>query len=92
MTLSADDVSPIWPIAADVTRRGTRRTNPGLFGGGNLVERGDVKAYGANITSDDSGIAHYDAAFFREVMRTGRAQGPRAQSDHAVDRVPESER
>jgi mono/diheme cytochrome c family protein len=49
--------------------------NPGLFGGGNLVTRGDVKAYGANITSDDSGIAHYDAAFFREVIRTGKARG-----------------
>jgi len=49
--------------------------NPGLFGGGNLVERASLKAYGANITSDDSGIAHYDAAFFREVMRTGAARG-----------------
>jgi mono/diheme cytochrome c family protein len=49
--------------------------NPGLFGGGNLVTRGDMKTYGANITSDDSGIKHYDAAFFREVMRTGKARG-----------------
>ena len=49
--------------------------NPGLFGGGNLVTRGDLKTYGANITSDDSGIAHYDAAFFREVIRTGKARG-----------------
>jgi mono/diheme cytochrome c family protein len=49
--------------------------NPGLFGGGNLITRGDLKTYGANITSDDSGIKHYDAAFFREVMRTGKARG-----------------
>jgi mono/diheme cytochrome c family protein len=49
--------------------------NPGLFGGGNLIERGALRAYSANITSDDSGITHYDAAFFREVMRTGRAKG-----------------
>lgn len=51
------------------------KPNPGLFGGGNLVKIGDKKAYGANITSDDSGIAHYDAAFFREVIRTGAARG-----------------
>jgi mono/diheme cytochrome c family protein len=50
-------------------------TNPGLFGGGNLIERGQLRTYSANITSDDSGIVHYDAAFFREVMRTGRAKG-----------------
>ena len=49
--------------------------NPGLFGGGNLVVRGDVKRYSANLTQDPSGIPHYDAAFFREVMRTGRARG-----------------
>lgn len=49
--------------------------NPGLFGGGNLIERLDRKTYSSNITSDDSGIAHYDAAFFREVMRTGKARG-----------------
>ncbi len=49
--------------------------NPGLFGGGNAVERGNLTSIGANITSDDSGIAHYDAAFFREVLRTGKARG-----------------
>ena len=49
--------------------------NPGLFGGGNPVLRGTRVALGANITTDDSGIAHYDAAFFREVMRTGKARG-----------------
>ena len=49
--------------------------NPGLFGGGNLVKHGSAQAYSANITRDDSGIAHYDAAFFREVMRTGKARG-----------------
>ncbi len=50
-------------------------TNPGVFGGGNLVERGDRRTYSSNITSDDSGIAHYDPAFFREVMRSGKAKG-----------------
>jgi len=49
--------------------------NPGFYGGGNLIERGNLKTYSANITSDDSGITHYDAAFFREVMRTGKARG-----------------
>ena len=33
------------------------------------------RTYSANITSDDSGIAHYDEAFFREVMHTGKARG-----------------
>lgn len=82
---------PPMPPALDVVERGRRLSyladcsgchtswytpkNPGLFGGGNLVERGAVKSYGANITSDDSGIAHYDAAFFREVIRTGKARG-----------------
>jgi mono/diheme cytochrome c family protein len=50
-------------------------TNPGMYGGGNLVSRGDVKSYGANLTRDPSGIPHYDAALFREVMRTGRVKG-----------------
>ena len=49
--------------------------NPGLFGGGNPVTRGTRVSLSANITTDDSGIAHYDAAFFREVMRTGKARG-----------------
>jgi mono/diheme cytochrome c family protein len=49
--------------------------NPGLFAGGNLVERGDNRrAYSTNITSDASGIAYYDHALFREVMRTGRVR------------------
>jgi mono/diheme cytochrome c family protein len=49
-------------------------TNPGQFGGGNPVKRGDVTTLAANITIDASGIAHYDAAFFREVIRTGKAK------------------
>jgi mono/diheme cytochrome c family protein len=49
--------------------------NPGLYGGGNLIEHGTVKAWSANLTTDPSGIPHYDSAFFREVMRTGRAKG-----------------
>jgi mono/diheme cytochrome c family protein len=49
--------------------------NPGFFGGGNLIEHGELRAYATNLTSDDSGIVYYDAAFFREVMRTGRAKG-----------------
>ena len=49
--------------------------NPGLYGGGNPVKRGAVTTLSSNITSDDSGMAHYDAAFFREVMRTGKAKG-----------------
>ncbi|HXT69319.1 MAG TPA: c-type cytochrome [Vicinamibacterales bacterium] len=83
--------APPGPPVTDVVERGRRLAwladcsgchtswhtpkNPGLYGGGNLIERGDLKTYSANITSDDSGITHYDAAFFREVMRTGKARG-----------------
>ena len=79
------------PPPADVVQRGGRLvgladcagchtswytpTNPGPFGGGNLIERGDLKTWSSNITSDPSGIPHYDEAFFREVIRTGRAKG-----------------
>ena len=49
--------------------------NPGLYGGGNPITRGTLTTLSSNITSDDSGLAHYDAEFFREVMRTGRARG-----------------
>ncbi len=45
--------------------------NPGIFAGGNLIERSGQQAYSANITPDASGIIHYDRGVFREVMRTG---------------------
>lgn len=51
--------------------------NPGFYGGGNLVEHGTgavPPAYGRNITMAPSGIPYYDAALFREVMRTGRVK------------------
>lgn len=46
--------------------------NPGLFGGGNLIERRQGSAFSSNITRDDSG-AGYPAAAFATVMRTGKA-------------------
>jgi hypothetical protein len=49
--------------------------NPGLYGGGNLIRRPNLQAYSSNITSDPSGLSYYDAALFREVMRTGRLKG-----------------
>jgi mono/diheme cytochrome c family protein len=49
--------------------------NPGLFGGGNLIEREGHSVFSSNLTSDASGLAHYDAALFRAAMRTGRLQG-----------------
>jgi hypothetical protein len=49
--------------------------NPGLFGGGNLIERGDLKAYSSNLTSDPSGIPYYDQELFRQVMRGGGLRG-----------------
>ena len=48
--------------------------NPGLMAGGNLIERGVLKSYSANITRDASGLAHYDRSLFREVIRTGRVR------------------
>jgi hypothetical protein len=48
--------------------------NPGLFAGGNPIERAGGTVYSANITSDPSGIPYYDATLFREVMRTGRVK------------------
>ncbi len=51
--------------------------NPGYYGGGNLVEHGSgavPPALGRNITMAPSGIPYYDAALFREVMRTGRVK------------------
>jgi mono/diheme cytochrome c family protein len=46
--------------------------NPGLFAGGNLIERVGLKTYSTNITRDASGLAHYDRGLFREVIRTGK--------------------
>ncbi len=48
--------------------------NPGFFGGGNPIERAGGTSYSSNITWDPSGIPYYDAALFREVMRTGRVK------------------
>ena len=51
---------------------------PGLtFGGGFMFKPvGMEKAvYSANITSDPSGIAHYDYALFDQALRTGRLPG-----------------
>jgi mono/diheme cytochrome c family protein len=50
---------------------------PGLaFGGGLKFEPAPgTVVHSANITPDPSGIAHYDEAFFRETIRTGRMGG-----------------
>jgi mono/diheme cytochrome c family protein len=48
--------------------------NPGLFAGGNPIDRPGGTVYSANITSDPSGIPYYDAALFREALRTGRVK------------------
>jgi mono/diheme cytochrome c family protein len=81
----------VWTTVPDPIQRGRRLanladcagchtsyytpTNPGIFGGGNLITRGDLKSYSSNLTSDPSGIPYYDGALFREVMRTGRVKG-----------------
>lgn len=44
---------------------------PGLFGGGNEIERDGVKAHGANLTPHPTGVL-YSKETFAEVMRTGR--------------------
>jgi len=50
---------------------------PGYFGGGNRIEMfGRPAVFSANLTAAPSGIgAFYDAALFREVLRTGRLKG-----------------
>lgn len=45
---------------------------PGLYAGGNLIERGERKAFGTNITPDPSGLA-YGADAFIQVIRTGKS-------------------
>ena len=45
--------------------------NPGIFAGGNYIDRFGSKVFSANITADSSGIP-YGAAGFIFVMRTGK--------------------
>jgi len=45
---------------------------PGLFAGGNLIERGERKAFSTNLTPDPSGVP-YDEAAFIQVIRTGKS-------------------
>ena len=45
--------------------------NPGIFAGGNYIERFGLKAFSANITSDESGIP-YGPEGFIFVIRTGK--------------------
>ncbi|HTM26205.1 MAG TPA: hypothetical protein VL225_13495 [Vicinamibacterales bacterium] len=48
--------------------------NPGLFGGGNHVERGGRAAFGANITPSPSGIPYYTEPLFIEAIRNGKVR------------------
>ena len=73
--LTADAGWPVWRTAAAATRRGTRQRIPDSSAAAIPSTRGDLTTLWLEITSDDSGITHYDAAFFREVMRTGKARG-----------------
>ncbi len=50
------------------------RRNPGLFGGGNLIERGGRIVFSTNLTPDPSGIPYYDDALFVEVIRQGKVK------------------
>jgi hypothetical protein len=45
--------------------------NPGMFGGGNEIRRGQRKAFAANLTRHESGIA-YPRETFISVMHTGK--------------------
>lgn len=47
------------------------KRQPGLYGGGNLIERGERKAFSTNITHDPSGVMA-DRAAFIALMRTGK--------------------
>jgi mono/diheme cytochrome c family protein len=44
---------------------------PGLFGGGNEIVREGQRAFGANLTPDETGLL-YSVETFQAVMRTGR--------------------
>jgi hypothetical protein len=46
-----------------------------MFGGGLTMTGPWGNVVSANITSDPSGIAHYDTAMFIKTIRTGRASG-----------------
>jgi hypothetical protein len=54
--------------------------NPGFFGGGNLVEIENEKAFSANLTPDASGISNYDDALIVQVLRTGRVKARKLSS------------
>ncbi|MCZ6663332.1 MAG: c-type cytochrome [Actinobacteria bacterium] len=45
--------------------------NPGLLGGGNIIERGEQKYFSTNITAHPSGMP-YNAEAFINVIRTGK--------------------
>lgn len=45
---------------------------PGTLAGGNWIKRDSSNAFSVNITPDPSGIGAYDAATFREVIRSGK--------------------
>ena len=47
------------------------KRQPGLYGGGNLIERGDRRAFSTNITADPSGVMA-DRAGFISLMRSGK--------------------
>ncbi|HXQ38843.1 MAG TPA: hypothetical protein VN843_32875, partial [Anaerolineales bacterium] len=49
--------------------------SPGYFGGGDLIERGKVRAFSANLTTDPSGIlSYYDETMFLQTLRTGHVK------------------
>jgi hypothetical protein len=46
--------------------------NPGLFGGGNFIERQNDSTFSSNITFDQSGIS-YDENIFIQIIRSGKS-------------------
>jgi mono/diheme cytochrome c family protein len=48
--------------------------NPGLFGGGNHLERGGRAAFSSNLTPSPSGIPYYTDTLFIEALRTGKVR------------------
>ena len=45
--------------------------NPGIYAGGNLIERGEHKVFSANLTPDPTGMP-YDEATFVQFIRNGK--------------------
>jgi mono/diheme cytochrome c family protein len=55
--------------------------SPGYFGGGDMIERGQERAFSANLTTAPSGIlSYYDESLFIQTLRTGHVRSRKLSS------------